>query len=241
MIKVGTYFGDRVGSIGSDTVLVHEDYIETAADDTDDGAKTITADTGSTATLGESESGGGGGLDHSGTDGAAQVFACPQCGDTLQGTSCSCGFDFDASDVEEGSINVEGGDITDLLETFDELQNEVDEKEITGPTTTRVPSMDKLRAVGKPTLIDKLDKKLRGDWDIHTVNVNYEGTLSAAGVAQRGLDVSSLDGQVTVNETLTISTTDPISQSTLLNEVLLGLDVPEDAEFEVWLEVEKGD
>jgi len=247
VIKAGSYFGERVGSIGSDTVLVHKDYVQTAEDDDDDETTTITVD--ATATGGVSEGGSSGGVEtNSGTgeagetaSGAGQVFACPQCGDELQGTSCDCGFEFNASDIKEGDVTVEGGDASTLVETFEDLTDEVKEEDLESSTTSRFPVMGELDAEDKPSLIDSLERELGIVWTIHTVNLSYTGKLTADGVASRGLDADSLADQVEVDETLTISPNEPLSRDSLLNEVLLRLDVPDDASFEVWLEVEKGE
>jgi len=172
---------------------------------------------------------------------AGQVFTCPQCGEQLEGTSCGCGFEFDASDIKEGNVTVEGGDATTLVETFEKLEEEVEEEDLEGTTTSRFPVMGELDAEDKPTLIDGLERELGVDWKVHTVNLSYTGTLNEDGVASRGLDADSLADQVEVDETLTISPDEPLSRSALLNDVLLRLDVPDDASFEVWMEVEKGE
>ena len=246
VVKVGSYFGKAVGSIGSDTVLVHEDYVQTVEEDDDDEPATITVD--STSTGG---TGGGGSTTTSGqstfdtedggedTSEAAQVFACPQCGEELEGTSCECGFEFDAKAIKEGKVTVEGGDASALVEQFEELKDEVEEEDLEGTTTSRFPAFDKLDATDKPSLIDTLERELGFDWKIHKVNLTYSGTLDADGVSSRGLDGDDLAERVTTEETLEIDPEEPLSQNDLLNGVLLRLDVPNDAEFEVWLEVEK--
>ena len=246
VVKVGSYFGKAVGSIGSDTPLVHEDYVQTVEEDDDDEPATITVD--STSTGG---TGGGGSTTTSGqstfdtedggedTSEAAQVFACPQCGEELEGTSCECGFEFDAKAIKEGKVTVEGGDASALVEQFEELKDEVEEEDLEGTTTSRFPAFDKLDATDKPSLIDTLERELGFDWKIHKVNLTYSGTLDADGVSSRGLDGDDLAERVTTEETLEIDPEEPLSQNDLLNGVLLRLDVPNDAEFEVWLEVEK--
>lgn len=249
VIKVGTYFGENPGTIGSDTVLVHEDYVQTVEEDDDDEPATITVDPtpsdgngggtalgGNGAGAGSDEAGGGGGV-----AGAGQVFACPQCGRELQGTSCECGFEFDASDIKEGNVTIEGGETSDLLERFEELQGEVEEEDLEGTTTSRFPAFGELDADDKASLIDNLERELGINWTIHTVHLSNTGTLNADGLASRGLDTDSLADRVEVDETLTISPEDPMSRTTLLNDVLLRLDVPDDASFEIWMEVEKGE
>lgn len=101
--------------------------------------------------------------------------------------------------------------------------------------------MGEFDADDKPGLIDGLERELGMDWKIHTLNLSYTGTLDDDGVASRGLDADSLADSVTVDETLTISPDTPLSRDNLLNDVLLRLDVPDDAEFGVWMEVEKSD
>ena len=242
VLKVGTYFGQRVGSIGSDTVLVHKDYVQTVEPDDDDGPATIGID--STAPEGggdSSDSSTGTGGPEVGTSQGSQVFSCPQCGNELQGTECECGFEFDASDIKEGKITVEGGNTADLVNQFEELKDEVEEKDLEGMTTTRFPLMDEFDAEDKPGLIDGLERELGIDWKIHNVHLTYTGTLAEDGLTSRGLDADNFADRVTVEETLRISTNTPLSRDDLLNDVLLRLDVPDDAEFEVWMEVEKGD
>jgi hypothetical protein len=242
VIRVGTYFEEWVGSLGSDTTLVHADYVQ-LTDDEDDEPATITMD--ATQSSNESQSGQtsspagpGGSTSSTATSEAQQVFECPQCGEELQGTSCDCGFEFDASDLEEGNVTVEGGDATDLVQTFENLQEEVEGEDLEGTSTTRFPVMGALDADDKPALIDNLDRELGVGWLIHTINLSYNGTLTADGVASRGLDADSLT-DVEVDETLTISPDEPLSRNELLNDVLLQLDVPDDVSFEIWLEVEK--
>jgi hypothetical protein len=246
VIKAGSYFEERVGSIGSDTVLLHEDYVQTIEEeDDDDEPATITVDP--TSSKGGSESTSGG-KSNSGTterdettSEAEKVFTCPQCERELEGTSCECGFEFDASDIKDRNVTIEGGDATDLLEKFGELKDEVEEEDIEGPSTSRYPVMGALDAEDKPSLIDTLERKIGVNWTVHTLNLTYTGTLAADGVANRGLDADRLADRVEVDETLTISPEEPMARNVLLNGVLLRLDVPDDASFEVWMEVEKGD
>lgn len=241
VLKVGTYFGQRVGSIGSDTVLVHEDYVQTVEEEDDEPA-TITVDSTTSKKTGDgSDTSAGPGEAGEETSAASQVFSCPQCGDELQGTTCDCGFEFDASDIKEGIVTVEGGNTSDLVKQFGELKDEVEEEDLEGSTTTRFPLMDEFDAEDKPGLIDGLERELGIDWRIHTLHLTYTGTLTEDGVARRGLDAETLADQVTVEETLTISPDTPLSRDDLLNDVLLRLDVPADAEFRVWMEVEKSD
>ncbi len=240
MVKVGTYFGQRVGSIGSDTVLVHEDYVETVEDD--DEPATITVDPSSSRNA-SSESTTSTGTDENG-DSQSDVnkaFLCPQCDSELQGTKCECGFEFDASTLKEGEVTVEGGDTADLIKQFGELKNEVEEEDLKGTSLTRFPLMGEFDASDKPGLIDGLERELGINWKIHKLHLSYTGTLSEDGITSRGLNADDLTDQVTIDETLTISPDIPLSRDDLLNDVLLRLDVPDDAEFGVSMEVEKGD
>lgn len=52
--------------------------------------------------------GGTSGAGGSGDAASVTAFQCPQCGEPLEGTSCECGFEFDADDLQEGSVTVEG-------------------------------------------------------------------------------------------------------------------------------------
>jgi hypothetical protein len=246
VVKVGSYFGKAVGSIGSDTVLVHEDYVQTIEDDDDDEPTTITVDSTSTGEIDGgvgTTTGGQSTFDtkDDGDDGseAVQVFKCPQCGEQLEETRCECGFEFDAKSLKEGKITVDGGDPSVLLEQFEGLKDEVEDDDLEGITTTRFPSFDKLDATDKPSLIDTLERELGIGWKIYKINLTYSGTLDADGVSSRGLDEDDLAERVTTEETLEIDPEEPLSRNDLLNSVLLRLDVPDDAEFEVWLEVEE--
>ena len=240
VVKVGTYFGQRVGSIGSDTVLVHEDYVQTVEDD--DEPATITVDPSSSGNN-ESESTTSSKTDEAGgsQSDASKAFLCPQCDSELQGTKCDCGFEFDASTLKEGQVTVEGANAADLVNQFEELKDEVEEEELEGTPVTRFPLMGEFDASDKPGLIDGLERELGIDWKIHKLNLSYTGTLSEDGITSRGLNADDLTDQVTVDETLTISPDIPLSRDDLLNNVLLRLDVPDDAEFGVSMEVEKGD
>lgn len=245
VIKVGTYFGQRVGSIGSDTILVHKDYVQTVEENDEPTTISVDSTTAGTSRAStsssdevlqtETEEGG------DKTSAAGQVFNCPQCGDELEGTNCECGFEFDASDLKEGKVTVEGGDASSLVETFEELKDEVEEEDLDGGMTSRFPMMGSFDAKDKPGLIDGLERELGINWKIHTINISYNGTLSKDAIASRGLDADGLAERVEVDETLTISPDEPISRSELLNDVLLRLDVPDDAEFDVWMEVEESD
>jgi len=119
------------------------------------------------------------------------------------------------------------------------LKDEVEDDDLEGITTTRFPSFDKLDATDKPSLIDTLERELGIGWKIYKINLTYSGTLDADGVSSRGLDEDDLAERVTTEETLEIDPEEPLSRNDLLNSVLLRLDVPDDAEFEVWLEVEE--
>lgn len=264
-LRVGNYFEEPVGSLGSETTLLHEEYV----DDPDDDPATITIDTttpsggdgtgetsetsetggtsetsetsetGETGETGETSGstvGAGGAAGAAGASGGdpGTVFECPQCGGELTGTACECGFAFDATDVAEGTVVVEGGDTAALLDGLGDADGADGDR----PSLDRVPAYGELDADDLPTLIDTLERTVEASATVHSLTLSYEGTLSAATAATRGLDTDSAVDTVTTAETLTVGFEPPITRDRLLTEVLLGLDLPDDATFEVVLEVE---
>ncbi|MEZ3145758.1 hypothetical protein [Halobaculum sp. MBLA0143] len=234
-IKVGNYFGESVGSLGSETTIVHEQYVD---DPDDGGGETITIDTttpsesggGSTSTGG----GSGGTVGVSGGSPEQTAFECPQCGDRLDGTTCACGFEFDVTDLEDGTVEVEDGDVDELLDGLGGADGTDDEQ-----TLERVPAYGRLEATDLPTLIDTLEREVSVSAEVHRAEVGYSGTLSAAAVETRGLGTDGVVDTVETDETLDIEFGEPVARDRLFNEVLLGLSTPEDATFEVTLEVER--
>jgi hypothetical protein len=250
IVQVGSYFDQSVGSIGTDSVVLHEQYVEEPGGD----KPTITIDTRTTddsgTTTGGVASGGSssisGGSDTGSTTGKAgtttdgkQILECPQCGRSLDETACECGFEFDATEITSGDVQIEGGSVDDLIDIFDDIETEtVDGGTNSRPSTSRYPSFGEIEKNDKPSLIDGLERNLDTNVRVHKLHVEYTGTLDEAGVSSRGLGGLGLDGNVKTNEELTVTFPEPIDRTTLLNDVLLTLNVPEDATLELWLEVE---
>ena len=227
-IQVGTYFEESVGSLGSETTIVHETYVDDPGGGGD--GETITIDT---TTSGDEPPGrpdSGGAVSVSDTEREQTVLECPQCGSELDGTTCECGFAFDATDVEDGTVKLEDDDIT-LGDIVGETGSETDE-----PNVERVPAYGTLDAADLPTLIDTLERTVSASAAVHTVELSYTGTLPAAAAETRGLD-GDLVEHVETDETLDITFSEPITRDELLTRVLIGVDLPDDASLEVALEV----
>ena len=240
VIQVGNYFEESVGSLGSDTTLVHEQYV-TDEEDEEDEEDTITIDT--TATGGDDEDdgdttlSGGTTTTRGGDDGgatttsASTAFACPQCGDELEGTSCDCGFTFTATDVKEGKVSVEGASTEELLDQFG-IEEEV------GPKIRPHPIMGTLDADNKPDLIDQLERDIGIEWEIHEAEITIEGRLTSDDLEDYGLSVDTLDERVTLSETFDIDPDEPLSRQAFLS-LVWELNAPENASFSVSLQVDK--
>lgn len=225
-IKVGNYFEERVGSLGNDTSLVHEQYVETGEDDEDEDT-TITVDTTGTS---EGKSTGGSG----GQTSAVTAFECPQCGRQLEGNACECGFEFDATDVKEGNVSVEGASTEELLKRFG-----IEEEE-TGPKIQSHPVMGTIDADNKPDLIDRLERDIGIEWEIHEATISVEGTLTANDLADYGITADALDEKVTLVETFEVDPDEALSRQSFLS-LLWDLSVPEQASISVSLQVNKNE
>ncbi len=240
MIQVGSYFETSVGSLGNETTLVHEKYIEPDEDD-DEEPKTITVDTtGSDTTTpdtdtGETENSGSG---EGGTT-VVDAFGCPECGEPLEGTKCDCGFEFSATDIEQGSVKVEGAKTEDLVKQFEELQREAEDTEPT-TSTQPFPTLGKLDAQSKPELIDELERQIGLEWEIHEAELTIQATLTRDDLSNRGISTGKLAEQVTVDETIDIDPNEPIAKQTFLS-ILWDLSVPEHASISVKAEVDKNE
>ncbi|WP_458210962.1 DUF499 domain-containing protein [Haladaptatus sp. NG-SE-30] len=244
VIEVGNYFEERVRSLGSDTSLVHEQYIEEEEDDEDES--TITIDmSGSSSTSPSPKpskaSNGGTGATGSTTETGARTldksptaFDCPQCGAELEGSECSeCGFEFSASDVREGKISVEGLDAEEMLNVFG-----IEEE--SGPKIRPHPIMGTIDADNKPDVIDTLERELGLEWVIHEAEVTVDGTLTADELSEYGISASALDQCVSLEETFTITPDDPMNKQSFLG-LVMDLNVPEHASLSVKLKVNKGE
>lgn len=238
-IKVGNYFEEPVRSLGTDTSLVHEKYVETDEPEEEE-PPTITIDTSTTGEEGEVETSGGDGETNvaGAATGKSTIFACPQCGEPLEGTSCECGFEFSATDLEDGTVTVEGADTETLLDHFGELKEELEEQ--TGPDTIRHPLMGAIEADNKPDLIDALERDIGLEWEIHEAEIEVNGTLTAKDLKTRGISADDLAKHATIDETLRLSPEEPLSKQALLS-VLWDFSVPEHATLAVSMEVAKNE
>jgi hypothetical protein len=231
VIQVGNYLQERVGSIGSDTNLVHEQFI-TDEDDKDEDT-TITID--ATAARGSDsdepvtqEDGPSAGRDGLGSA-SNSVFECPRCGEELKGNVCECGFEFDVTDVEEGTISVEGG-------TVDQLLDDLGMSEPERPRVRPLPIMGTIDADNKPDLIDRLEREIAIKCEIHEAEVKVMGVLGTEDLEIYGLDASALDNQVTVDETFEFTPDEPLSRQSFLS-LIWDLSVPERATLSASLQV----
>ncbi len=240
VIKVGGYFEERIRSLGNDTNLVHEQYI---SDDDDEGdeyeTNTITVDTSGGDTTGSSETTiSDGTTTETGNLGGGEAtvsktaFSCPQCGEELEDTSCECGFEFDASDVTEGKVSVEGASVDQLLDEFG-----IEEPE--GPRIRPHPVMGTIDADKKPDLIDQIERETQG-WDIHEATITVKGVLTSEDLSEYGINADALDERVSLNETFEINPDEPLEHSSFL-ALLWDLHVPEKASLSVKMQVDKNE
>jgi hypothetical protein len=229
VLQVGNYHEERIGSLGSDTNLVHEQYI---TEEEDEETETITIDT---RTAGQSTDEGGVTAaedDESGSE-AAAAFECPQCGRELEGNTCECGFEFDIKDLEEGKVQIED-ESDEMVDKFmDDLGLEEPETRIQSH-----PLMGTIAADNKPALIDELERDVGMAWEIHEVTLDVDGTLTAEDLNDHGVDADSLDGMVELDQTLMFDPEEPISRQDFLS-ILWDLNVPERAALEVSMQVHK--
>lgn len=238
VIQVGPYFGERVGSLGSDTDIVHNQFVDDEEEDAEEEKPTITIDA-RTAT-GTSPSGTqsttSGADDETSKDSkssAVTAFECPECGSELESNVCECGFEFDATDVEEGRISVEGVSIEEMLDAFG-IEEDV------GPIIRPVPAMGTFDADNKPDLIDKLERQVELDWEIYGATIDINATLTSADLGDYGINAEPLDGKVSLNESFEIGVDEPISRQEFLS-LLYDWKVPEKASFDVKLQVDKNE
>jgi len=236
VLKVGTYFEERVGSLGNDTNLVHEQYI-TEEDDEEDDGRTITIDA-----RGVDEGGdeGDGVSATSGDDGDGQssptsALECPECGRDLDGNKCECGFEFDATDIEDGTVKIEGGS-DEMIGTFlDDLGLDEPDSKIQS-----YPIMGDVRADNKPDLIDELEREIGIEWEIHEATITVESMLSSDDLEEYGISEDALDQKVHLDEKFEVDPDDPISRQGFLS-LLWDLNVPEKASLSVELQVDKNE
>lgn len=234
VIQVGNYFEERVRSLGSDTNLVHEQYI---AEDDDDEETTITIDTTGTDTDGSDTDDTGDGGSSAGKGGptstASSAFACPQCGEELEGTTCECGFEFDATEVQDGTISLEGATTDELLDKFG-----LDKPE--PPSVRPYPVMGTINADNKPDLIDRLERDIGIEWEIHEAEITVKGTLTTDDLEDYGISADALDNQVTIDQTFEFTPEEPLSRQSFLS-LVRDLSVSEKATLSVSLQVDKNE
>ena len=241
VLQVGNYFEERVGSLGSETNIVHEQYIADEEDEEDE--ETITIDT--TSTGGDEEDGstvaheggvetGGGTVTQEGTTtSATTAFQCPQCGRQLDDTTCECGFEFDGTDIEEGNISVEGA-------TTEELLDEFGIEEADRPDVRPHPVMGTIDADNKPDLIDRLERDIGIEWEIHEATISVEGTLTSDDLEGYGIQADALHENVTLEETFEFDPDEPFSRQSFLS-LVWDLSVPENASLSVSMQVDKNE
>ena len=234
VIQVGTYFEQRVGSLGSDTNLVHEQYIA-EEDDEDENALVDFVDT---TKKSESESETGAGktgetLDLEDLPSEIKAFSCPQCGNQLEGTECGCGFEFEVIEDNSGEIILEGATTDELLSDFAENKSE--------PSSVRPhPMMGTIDADNKPDLIDRLERDIGIEWEIHEAEITVNGTLTADDLKEYGISADALSERVTLNETFEFVPDEPLSRQAFLS-LVWDLSVPEKATLSVSLQVDKNE
>jgi hypothetical protein len=232
VIQVGNYFEERVGSLGSETKLVHEQHI--VEEDDDDEEEGITIDTtGTDSDDSDTDDGGSSTGGDNISSGGTSAFACPQCQRELKGTTCKCGFEFDASDVQNGTISVEGATIEELLDKFG-----LDKPD--RPSVRPHPVMGTIDADNKPDLIDQLERDIGIEWEIHEAEITVKGTLTTDDLEAYGISADALDNRVTIDETFEFTPEEPLSRQSFLS-LVWDLSVPEKATLSVSLQVDKNE
>jgi len=235
VLKVGNYHEERVGSLGNDTNLVHDQYVTEEEDEEEE--KTITID----ARPADGEDGKDGGqavLDDEGDGGqttAASAFECPQCGRELDGNTCECGFEFDATDIQEGKVQIEGGSDDMVNQFLDDLDLDEPDSKIQS-----YPIMGTIEADNKPDLIDELERQVGIEWEIHEATISVQGTLTSDDLVDFGISTDALDRNVSLDETLTVNPDEPLSRDNLLS-LLWDLNVPERASLDISMQVDKNE
>jgi len=243
VIRVGSYYEQTPGNIGSDTELVHEDYIAEEEEEDEAEPRTISAITdpgrieGNGETAGETEGSedAGGSSEQGGSEvsGSVAAFACPQCGEQLPGSECdNCGFEFDSTDVDEGRVTVEGATTEQLL---DGLRVRSEDGATSGPTVRSYPAMGTIDEETIPDLIDRVDREAKLDWAIHSFELTAEGPLDGNDIGQFGIGEEYADA-VTIEEDFEVEPAEPIRKGDLTN-FLMDLEVPGKASVELVLQV----
>jgi hypothetical protein len=230
-IQAGSYFEERVRSLGNDTTLVHEKYVETEDEEEEQKQIKVTR-TSSKSTTEKDDTGS--------EEESVAAFECPECGRTLEGTECECGFEFTATDIEQGNVTVDEGSTEDLIDTFDDIKQEVEEKTEEEDAIEPYPTMGSVEADNKPDLLDVLDRKIGLEWEIYEVDVTLEGTLTSDELEEFGVNGFSLGDNTSLNETLEFNPPEPLSKQELIT-LMRGMRAPERASFTVKMQVDRND
>ena len=135
--------------------------------------------------------------------------------------------------MREGKVAVEGVSTDDLLEEFGI-------EEGTGSRIQSHPIMGTIDADNKPDLIDRLEREIGIEWEIHEATIIVEGTLTSNDLAEYGISVDALDERVSLDETFVFDPDEPLSRQSLLS-LLWDLSVPEHASVSVSLQVSKNE
>jgi hypothetical protein len=236
VLKVGHYHEEAVGSLGSDTNLVHDQYV-TEEEDDDEEEKTITIDarpTGGAEGVDDGQTTINDG-DEDGQTAGSGAFECPDCGRELDGNTCECGFEFDATDIQEGKIQIEGGSDDMVNKFIEDLGLEGADSKIQS-----YPIMGTIEADNKPDLIDELEREIGIEWEIHEATISVQGTLTSEDLTQYGISSDALDRNVSLDETLVVDPDEPFSRDNLLS-LLWDLNVPERASLDISLQVDKNE
>lgn len=227
-LQVGSYFEQRIGSIGDETTLVHEKYLEDEEEEPE--PETITIDTTGDSTDADTTRGSD---DEDMASGAVQAFRCPQCGEELEGTICDCGFEFDATDIEDGAVTVEGGSVDSLLEKFDDLKEEVEEQ---SAKIERYPYVGEVNAGSKAELIDQVDREVGVNWDVHKITLKVEATIGENDLEQYGISDAAYADAITIIEEINVERNETLSKQDVIS-LLRDLSVPERASLKLKGEV----
>lgn len=236
VMQVGSYYEQTPRSMGSDTELIHEDYI---TEEEEEDPKTITTvadpeqmeNDGETRRISEN---GDEASQRSATETSegTSAFACPQCDEQLTGTECdNCGFEFSATDIDEGRVTVDGTSTEQLLTQFQMQKGETDD----GPTIRPYPVMGTIDEETIPELIDRVDREVKLDWSVDSFELTVNGPLNRDDVGQFGIDEDYANA-VTVEEIFEVEPPEPIRKTDLTN-FLMDIDVPEKAAVTLTLQV----
>ncbi|MFC7226797.1 ATP-binding protein [Salinirubellus salinus] len=209
VISVGGTIDSRPSSIGSNSTVIHGDFVAatpTDTDDTDEFGGADTRDAPETPTGGKVEDEG-----MAESDGGSTT--------TLGGTEVTDG-PADSTDGPE----VKTGDGSATEE----------------PSTVTFPAMPPLKADNKFSLVDKLERRMGADWEVHHLTLKIEASLSDDDLGEIGLaGYSELADRTEVDEELTMDASDaPLSKRRVL-DIVEDVSVPRVATLSIRLEVMK--